>query len=139
MRRCKVAELGKEMDMRKAILMGAALCLLGSVPAAAYIHGSLAAAQPVRIAANDMASLRNTASLPPLAGLTVKSADGMTVGTVKSVITDADGKPAVVDVTLDNARIVGISAGELSFDAGTDTLISTLTAEEIKSLPPEDS
>ena len=81
--------------------------------------------------------LKSLTSVPPLANAIVQGANGTAVGTVKNVVNGIDGKPTIVDVALnDNAKVVAISANELSFDTAHNVLIASLTDEQIKALPP---
>jgi hypothetical protein len=129
------------MHIAKFVSAVATASLLGMVPASAYIQGNLETARPLRMAAaTPMTTLSTMTNVPVLASVTVKSSDGMPVGTVKNVVNDADGKPSMVDVMLsDNTKTVGISASELSFDAASNTLVAALSAEQIKALPAEAS
>lgn len=81
--------------------------------------------------------LKSLASMPSLANATVQAANGNSIGKVTDVIDGTDGKPSIVNVALnDNSKVVAISAGELSFDSAHNTLIASLTDEQIKALPP---
>jgi hypothetical protein len=84
-----------------------------------------------------VAPLKSLAATPPaLSTASVQSSAGATVGNVQKILTGADGKPSMVNVALSsNQKIVAISADELSYDAGKNILVSTLTTEQIMSLP----
>ena len=84
-----------------------------------------------------MAPLKSLTAMPPaLSTASVQSSAGATVGNVQKVLTGADGKPSMVNVALSaNQKIVAISADELNYDAAKNILVSTLTTEQIMSLP----
>jgi hypothetical protein len=88
-----------------------------------------------------VAPLKSLAPVPPaLSTASVQSSAGATVGNVQKVMTGADGKPSMVDVALSaNQKIVAISADELNYDAAKNILVSTLTTEQIMSLPAASS
>lgn len=88
-----------------------------------------------------VAPLKSLAPVPPaLSTASVQSSAGATVGNVQKVMTGADGKPSMVNVALSaNQKIVAISADELNYDAAKNILVSTLTTEQIMSLPAASS
>jgi len=88
-----------------------------------------------------VAPLKSLTPMPPaLSTASVQSSAGATVGNVQKVLTGADGKPTMVNVALSaNQKIVAISADELNYDAAKNVLVSTLTTEQIMSLPAANS
>ncbi|HEY2886876.1 MAG TPA: hypothetical protein VGJ08_16830 [Rhizomicrobium sp.] len=88
-----------------------------------------------------VAPLKSLAAMPPaLSTASVQSSAGATVGNVQKILTGADGKPSMVNVALSsNQKIVAISADELNYDAAKNILVSTLTTEQIMSLPAASS
>jgi hypothetical protein len=88
-----------------------------------------------------MAPLKSLAAMPPALGTaSVQSSAGATVGNVQKILTGADGKPSMVNVALSaNQKIVAISADELNYDPAKNILVSTLTTEQIMSLPAASS
>lgn len=74
---------------------------------------------------------------PNLTNVTVKGSDGVAAGAVQSVVTSKDGRISLVNVGLsDSTKVVAINAEELGWDAAANALVSSLTAEQIRSLPP---
>jgi len=97
-----------------------------------------AAAQPTASASASMnAPLSSLTAMPPAIGTaTVQSNSGAVVGSVQKVLTSTDGKPSMVNVALkSNKKIVAISADEMNYDASHNVLVTSLTAEQIMSLP----
>ena len=88
-----------------------------------------------------MAPLKSLTAMPPALGTaSVQSSAGATVGNVQKILTGADGKPSMVNVALSaNQKIVAISADELNYDPAKNILVSTLTTEQIMSLPAASS
>ena len=100
-----------------------------------------AAAQTTAVASTSMnaagAPLSSLTAMPAAIGTaTVQSNSGAVVGSVQKVLTGSDGKASMVNVALmSNKKIVSISATELNYDASRNILITSLTAEQIMSLP----
>jgi hypothetical protein len=103
-----------------------------------------AAMTPAPAAASTTAAvtpLKSLAAMPPaLSTASVQSSAGAMVGNVQKVLTGSDGKPSMVNVALSsNQKIVAISAEELQYDAAHNVLVTTLTTEQIMSLPAASS
>ncbi|MGZ4987695.1 MAG: hypothetical protein ACXWBP_06630 [Limisphaerales bacterium] len=114
---------------------------LANAQGAATDRMSAALAMPSASMTMNLPSLSDMAVPPPaLETAAVRSQAGETVGFVQKVLTGTDGKVSIVDVTLaGNKKVVAISASELSYDAQRNVLMTSLTGEQIKSLPEANS
>lgn len=75
-----------------------------------------------------------------LANATVQDKNGKRVGSVQSVILDADGKPAAVRVDVGGflgigTKLVEIKASDLKYEQDRNVLTTTLRKPAIESLP----
>lgn len=109
--------------------------------ASGQASGQMAASGQTTMASASMnsagAPLSSLTAMPAAIGsATVQSNSGAVVGSVQKVLTGTDGKASMVNVALmSNKKIVSISADELNYDASRNILVTSLTAEQIMSLP----
>jgi len=75
-----------------------------------------------------------------LAGASVQDKNGVSIGSVRKVIVDSDGKPIAVRVDVGGflgigTKLVEINASELKYEQDRNVVTTTLRKPEIKALP----
>jgi hypothetical protein len=75
-----------------------------------------------------------------LAGASVQDKNGVSIGSVRKVIVDRDGKPIAVRVDVGGflgigTKLVEINASELRYEQDRNVVTTTLRKPEIKALP----
>jgi len=127
----------KPFALRGAALAAIAGGVLAVTPAVAQLNpdftgktnnmSSDQAGQPVDQVTNPTSTLATD---------NVQDSTGQTIGTVRSVTTGPDGRASRINVSLTRSgRSVWIRARELRFDPASNTVKSSLTLSQIRSMP----